>query len=131
MAVVDADDLCLGLLAGAARRSERLGHPVEQRKGDVEVLGQHDVGQLVERAVDVGLAAVRVQFGQVDPAPQVEDEALTDLRWRLRLPCDSTHDAALRAAMGDLLDRNAEGQLIPQNQPRHVVVLWWTTSSEF
>jgi SAM-dependent methyltransferase len=54
-----------------------------------------------------------------------EHEALADLRWRLRLPSEPAHDAALQAAMRDLLDSSADGRLMPQNQPTHVVVLWW------
>ena len=54
-----------------------------------------------------------------------EREALADLRWRLRLPSESAHDAALHAAMRDLLDCGPEGQLMPQNQPTQVAALWW------
>ena len=45
-------------LAPLDRRDERLADPVGQREGDVEVLGEHHVGQLVERAVDVRVARV-------------------------------------------------------------------------
>ena len=54
-----------------------------------------------------------------------EREALADLRWRLRLPDESAHDAALHAAMRDLLDRSTDGQLMPQHQPPYVAALWW------
>ncbi len=54
-----------------------------------------------------------------------EDEALADLRWRLRLPADAATDQVLAAAIGDLLDRDNNGHLAPRQQPSHAAVLWW------
>lgn len=54
-----------------------------------------------------------------------EGEALADLRWRLRLPNNAATNQALAAAMGELLDRDNDGQLAPRQQPSHAAVLWW------
>ena len=52
-------------------------------------------------------------------------EALDDIRWRLRLAPDAARDAAILAAARELLDRDADGRLVPRGQPRHAAVLWW------
>ena len=54
-----------------------------------------------------------------------EDEALADLRWRLRLPAGTADDGALAAAIDELLDRDEQGGLAPRQQPSHAAVLWW------
>ncbi|HNP73541.1 MAG TPA: class I SAM-dependent methyltransferase [Kouleothrix sp.] len=55
------------------------------------------------------------------------DEALADLRWRLRAPASPTADATLRAAIADLLRPDAEGRLAPHEQPGPTAVIWWET----
>lgn len=54
-----------------------------------------------------------------------EAEALADLRWRLRLPAAPASDQLIKAAIGDLLERDAEGRLAPRDQPAHTAVIWW------
>lgn len=58
-----------------------------------------------------------------------EAEAIADIRWRLRLSQSSETDAAIRAAMVDLLESNEAGQLAPKDQPAHTAALWWTHSA--
>lgn len=53
------------------------------------------------------------------------DEALADLRWRLRAPAAPEYDRAIRAAIADLLDRDAEGRLAPRDLPEQAAVIWW------
>ena len=75
---VDPDRVGAGVaerrLAALDRRDERLADPVEQREGHVEVLGEHHVGQLVERAVDVRVARIPAPLRHVDPAAEPEGE---------------------------------------------------------
>ncbi len=59
-----------------------------------------------------------------------EDEALADLRWRLRLPPEPQHDAAIRAAIHDLMDRDAEGRLLPRDLPTQTAVVWWAHTGD-
>jgi SAM-dependent methyltransferase len=54
-----------------------------------------------------------------------EEEALADLRWRLRVPATPEYDQAIRAAIVDLLERNADGKLAPRDMPDQAGVLWW------
>ena len=58
-----------------------------------------------------------------------EQEALEDMRWRLRCGGTSASDEAIRTAMRDLLERDSAGRLVPRNQPEHVAVLWWARDS--
>jgi len=96
------------------------GEPRAPLPGALECLNAlHQLGISAQLAL---LPASRYTFAD-------EDEALADLRWRLRLPHESAYDAALQAAMRDLLDRGENGQLMPQSQPTHVVVLWWEHQS--
>jgi SAM-dependent methyltransferase len=53
------------------------------------------------------------------------DEALEELRARLRLAPEPARDALLQAAMTDLLTRDDEGMLAPRAQQRHAAVVWW------
>lgn len=53
------------------------------------------------------------------------EEALEDLRDRLRLAPNPTRDAAIRAAIADLLAPAADGTLTPRHQQRHGGVVWW------
>jgi SAM-dependent methyltransferase len=97
------------------------GEPRAALPGALECLNAlHQLGISAQLAL---LPASRYTFAD-------EDEALADLRWRLRLPRDTAHDAALRAAMRDLLDHGDDGQLIPRNQPTHVAALWWEHESQ-
>jgi SAM-dependent methyltransferase len=54
-----------------------------------------------------------------------EEAALADIRWRLRLPPEPGRDSAIRAAIGELLDRDAEGRLAPRGLPEQTAVIWW------
>lgn len=54
-----------------------------------------------------------------------EHEALADIRWRLRFPPDPARDAAIRAAIHELLDRDLDGRLVPRDLPNQVAVVWW------
>jgi hypothetical protein len=54
------------------------------------------------------------------------EEAVEDLRWRLALREGAPGDAALLAAIDELLERDETGRLTPRNQPEHTAVLWWT-----
>lgn len=56
--------------------------------------------------------------------PGAED-ALEELRMRLRITPDPARDARLRAAMDELLVRLADGQLAPREQQRYAGVVWW------
>lgn len=55
-----------------------------------------------------------------------DDEALADVRFRLRLPPDGERDTAIRAAIQELLERTAGG-LTPPGQPDRAAVVWWDT----
>jgi SAM-dependent methyltransferase len=54
-----------------------------------------------------------------------EEEALADVRFRLRFPPDPQRDAAIRAAIRALFEPTAEGQLTPPGQPRHAALISW------
>jgi SAM-dependent methyltransferase len=53
-------------------------------------------------------------------------EALDDIRWRLRFPADAANDAAIAAAIADLLERDENGRLVPRDQSPYTAVIWWT-----
>jgi len=53
------------------------------------------------------------------------DEALVDIRWRLRCLPDPDRDRAIRAAIGDLLDHDGDGRLAVRGLPRQTAVIWW------
>lgn len=53
------------------------------------------------------------------------EEALEDLRNRLRLAPDPARDTLIRAAIPELLTTSEEGLLAPRAQPRHAGVVWW------
>lgn len=53
------------------------------------------------------------------------EEALEDIRLRLRLSADPARDAAILAAMADLLVPDEAGGLIPRQQASHSGVVWW------
>lgn len=71
-------------------------------------------------AAQLTLVPILTRFSYLD-----EDEALADLRWRLRAPATPATDAAIRTAIVDLLDRDADGRLAPRDQPAHAAVIWW------
>lgn len=52
-------------------------------------------------------------------------EALDDIRQRLRYAPDSQRDAAIAAAIAELLVPNDDGSLSPPHQDRDAAVLWW------
>jgi hypothetical protein len=53
------------------------------------------------------------------------DEALADIRWRLRFMPDAARDRAIRAAIDELLDRDDEGRLLVRGLPDQTAVIWW------
>ncbi|MFL5801316.1 MAG: class I SAM-dependent methyltransferase [Roseiflexaceae bacterium] len=54
-----------------------------------------------------------------------EEAALIDIRWRLRQPPEPQRDAIIRDAIRDLMDRDAEGRLLPRGLPEQMAVIWW------
>jgi SAM-dependent methyltransferase len=57
-----------------------------------------------------------------------EDEALADIRWRLRLGASTARDADIRAAIADLLVVDQNRILRPAAWPDHAAVIWWERS---
>ena len=53
------------------------------------------------------------------------DEALADLRWRLRMAPTPENDAAILTAIDELMEYDAIGQLVPQNQVADTAMIWW------
>jgi SAM-dependent methyltransferase len=53
------------------------------------------------------------------------DEALADLRWRLRTPATPEYDNIIRAAIDELLDHDEDGRLAPRGLPDQAAVVWW------
>lgn len=53
------------------------------------------------------------------------EEALEEIRLRLRLTPEPSRDAAILAAMADLLEPQQDGQLAPRDQQRYAGVVWW------
>jgi hypothetical protein len=53
------------------------------------------------------------------------NEAIHDIRHRLRLGSSAQHDAELAAAVRDLLVQNEDGSLSPPEQPAYGAALWW------
>lgn len=66
------------------------------------------------------LVPAPTSFGFAGP-----DEALDELRMRLRVTPDPARDAALRAAIAELLAPTPEGGLAPREQQRYAAVVWW------
>lgn len=52
-------------------------------------------------------------------------DALEDLYLRLQLTPGPARDAALQAAMDELLVPTEDGMLMPRTQQRHAAVVWW------
>jgi SAM-dependent methyltransferase len=66
------------------------------------------------------------------PAPPAfrfanEEEALDELRTRVRVAPSPERDAQLRQAMRELLVPTADGMLTVRRQQRHTAVIWWQT----
>jgi SAM-dependent methyltransferase len=57
------------------------------------------------------------------------DEALADLRWRLRTPETPEYDAIIRQGIDEQLDRQPDGRLAPRNLPEQAAVVWWEKTS--
>jgi SAM-dependent methyltransferase len=53
------------------------------------------------------------------------DDALADLRWRLRMAASAENDAAILRAIDELLPKDADGRLVPPGQLAHMAVVWW------
>jgi SAM-dependent methyltransferase len=53
------------------------------------------------------------------------DEALQEIRHRLRYAPDPRRDAEILAAITEILVRNNDGSLSPPALPRHAAVIWW------
>lgn len=58
-----------------------------------------------------------------------DQEALADIRWRLRLLPDPVTDAAIVEAIGHFLEREDDGRLIPRNHAGDVAVIWWSCAA--
>jgi hypothetical protein len=52
-------------------------------------------------------------------------EALEDLRWRLRAPAQPEYNRRIVAAIAELLEPTDDGRLAPRNMPDQVAVIWW------
>ena len=53
------------------------------------------------------------------------EEALADIRWRLRFTPDPQRDQVIRAAIDELLDRDEQGCLKARGLPEQTAVIWW------
>jgi SAM-dependent methyltransferase len=71
-------------------------------------------------AAQLALVPVSSRFSYADA-----DEALADIRWRLRFTPDPARDRAIRAAVDELLDREDDGRLAARDLPQQTVVIWW------
>jgi SAM-dependent methyltransferase len=54
-----------------------------------------------------------------------QQEALDDLRWRLRAPAQPEYDRGIAAAIAELLAPTDDGRLAPQDMPDQAAVIWW------
>jgi SAM-dependent methyltransferase len=93
------------------------GEPRLPLPGALECLGALYQLGIVAQLTTV---AVTSRFAYADA-----DEALADLRWRLRAPDTPEYDARILAAAGELLDRDAEGRLAPRGLADQAAVVWW------
>ena len=57
-----------------------------------------------------------------------EQEALDDLRWRLRAPAQPEYDHQIAAAIAELLVATDDGRLAPRDLPNQAAVIWWDHS---
>jgi SAM-dependent methyltransferase len=53
------------------------------------------------------------------------EEALVDVRWRLRFAPDAERDRAIARAIDELMIRRDDGTLAPPNLPQQTAVVWW------
>jgi SAM-dependent methyltransferase len=58
-----------------------------------------------------------------------QQEALDDLRWRLRAPAQPEYDRQIAAAIAELLVTTDEGRLAPPDLPDQAAVIWWEHGS--
>jgi SAM-dependent methyltransferase len=54
-----------------------------------------------------------------------QQEALDDLRWRLRAPAQPEYDRQIAAAIAELLAPTDDGRLAPRDMPDQAAVIWW------
>ena len=54
-----------------------------------------------------------------------QQEALDDLRWRLRAPAQPEYDRKIAAAITELLVPIGDGRLEPRDMPDQAAVIWW------
>jgi len=52
-------------------------------------------------------------------------EALDDVRWRLRAPAQPEYDRRIAAAIAELLVPTDDGRLEPRHMPDQAAVIWW------
>jgi SAM-dependent methyltransferase len=71
-------------------------------------------------AAQLALVPAGISFSYLDV-----DEALVDIRWRLRFMPDPERDRAIRAAIDELLDHDGNGRLAVRGLPRQTAVIWW------
>jgi SAM-dependent methyltransferase len=58
-----------------------------------------------------------------------QQEALDDLRWRLRAPAQPEYDRQIAAAIAELLAPTDDGRLAPRDMPDQAAVIWWERSA--
>ena len=112
------------LLVGLQAPSAAL-NPFWQRVRGVERLPLPDALICLNACHQLGIPAqlnlvAASRYGFADP-----EEALADIRWRLRLPAAPETDTAIRAAIDALLVPDADGRLIAPGQPAQTGVVWW------
>jgi len=54
-----------------------------------------------------------------------QQEALDDLRWRLRAPAQPEYDRRIAAAIAELLVPTDDSRLAPRDMPDQAAVIWW------
>ncbi len=54
-----------------------------------------------------------------------QQEALDDLRWRLRTPAQPEYDRQIIAAINELMVPTDDGRLAPRDMPDQAAVIWW------
>lgn len=58
-----------------------------------------------------------------------QQEALDDLRWRLRAPAQPAYDQQIITAIDELLVPTDDGRLAPRDMPEQAAVIWWEHSA--
>ncbi len=69
---------------------------------------------------NVQVVPTTTAYGYVD-----HEEALADIRHRLRFAPDAERDARILQAIDELLIRNPDGSLTPPDLPTHAIILYW------